>query len=42
MERLIENVFTLQEIFSDKIFRILNYQRAFSWEERQCRELIEE
>jgi len=37
-----ENVFTIQEIFSDKIFRVPNYQRNFSWEERQCRELIED
>ena len=37
-----ENVFTVQEIFSDKIFRVPNYQRGYSWEERQCRELIED
>ena len=29
----------LQEIFNQKIFRIPDYQRGYSWEERQCRDL---
>ena len=29
----------LQELFSNKVFRIPNYQRGFSWEDRQLKDL---
>jgi len=38
----VENVYTLQEIFSDKIFRVPNYQRPFAWEQQHCAELLED
>jgi len=33
---------SVSEIFSNKVFRIPDYQRGFSWEEKQLKDLIED
>jgi uncharacterized protein with ParB-like and HNH nuclease domain len=35
-----ENLQTVQEVFSDKLLRVPNYQRGYSWEEKQWQDLI--
>ena len=37
-----ENLYTIEEIFSDRIFRVPDYQRGFAWEEQQCRDFVED
>ena len=37
-----ENVQSIAEVFTRRIFRIPNYQRGYAWEERQWQDLIED
>ena len=37
-----ENLQTVQEIFSDKLFRVPDYQRGYAWEKRQWQDLIDD
>ncbi len=37
-----ENVFSMEEVFSRRLFRIPDYQRGYAWEEPQLRDLIED
>jgi len=37
-----ENLQTVQQIFSDKLLRVPNYQRGYSWELKQWQDLIED
>jgi hypothetical protein len=35
-------VYSLQQLFVDRVFRVPDYQRGFAWEERQITELLED
>ncbi len=37
-----ENLYTVSNVFSDRIFRVPDYQRGYAWEERQCRDFVED
>ena len=37
-----DNVFTLEQIFSGKVLRIPDYQRGYAWEERQWNEFLDD
>jgi len=37
-----ENLQTVQEIFSDKLFRVPDYQRGYAWEKKQWQDLIDD
>jgi hypothetical protein len=36
------NVFTIEKLFTDRVFRVPDYQRGFAWEEQQLAEFIED
>lgn len=36
------NVFTIEKLFADRIFRVPDYQRGYAWEEQQLAEFIED
>lgn len=37
-----ENLYTIGKIFSDRIFRVPDYQRGYAWEQRQCQDFVED
>ena len=37
-----ESLQTVQEIFSDKLFRVPDYQRGYAWEKKQWQDLIDD
>ena len=37
-----DNVVSLDKLFLNRIFRVPDYQRGFSWETRQVREFLED
>ena len=37
-----DNLTTVQKVFSDHIFKIPNYQRGYAWEQRQCQDFLED
>jgi uncharacterized protein with ParB-like and HNH nuclease domain len=36
------DVFTIEKLFTDRVFRVPDYQRGYAWEEQQLREFIED
>ena len=36
------NVFTIEKLFADRVFRVPDYQRGYAWEEQQLAEFIED
>jgi uncharacterized protein with ParB-like and HNH nuclease domain len=36
------NIYALQQIFSEKVFEVPDYQRGYSWEKSNCAELMED
>ena len=36
------NVVSLADLFHQRVFRVPNYQRGYSWEEQQVREFLED
>lgn len=36
------NVFTLEKLFADRVFHVPDYQRGYAWEEQQLSEFIED
>ena len=41
-ERKVDNVISLNDLFHNRIFRVPDYQRGYSWERRQVREFLED
>lgn len=39
---MMENLFTVGKVFSDRIFRVPDYQRGYAWEEQQCQDFLED
>jgi hypothetical protein len=37
-----ENLYTIGRLFSDRMFRVPDYQRGYAWEEQQCQDFIED
>ena len=37
-----DNVISLNDLFHNRIFRVPDYQRGYSWERRQVREFLED
>jgi hypothetical protein len=38
----VNNVFTIEKLFADRVFRVPDYQRGYAWEEQQLAEFIED
>src|SRR4051812_24154687 len=36
------NVFTIEKLFADRIFTVPDYQRGYAWEEQQLTEFVED
>lgn len=37
-----ENLHTVSNVFSDRIFHVPDYQRGYAWEEKQCQDFVED
>ena len=37
-----ENLYTIGKLFSDRMFRVPDYQRGYAWEKQQCQDFIED
>ena len=37
-----DNLYSVEKIFSENIFKIPDYQRGYAWEEQQCRDFLED
>ena len=37
-----ENLYTVEKLFSQRLFRIPDYQRGYAWETQQCQEFLED
>lgn len=37
-----ENLYTIGKLFSDRIFRVPDYQRGYAWEQQQCQDFVED
>lgn len=37
-----KNTYSLEEVFEGRFFKIPDYQRGYAWEERHCRDLLED
>ena len=37
-----ENLYTITQVFSEKLFRVPDYQRGYAWEIQQCQEFVED
>lgn len=37
-----ENLYTIEQVFSEKLFRVPDYQRGYAWGTQQCQEFIED
>jgi len=37
-----ENLYTVSQVFSDRIFHVPDYQRGYAWEQQQCQDFVED
>jgi hypothetical protein len=37
-----ENLYTIGKLFSERIFRVPDYQRGYAWEQQQCQDFVED